>query len=401
VNQGRESVLVIGAGLQGATLALALAERGVPSVLLDRLAAPLSGASVKNEGKIHLGFVYALDRSGLTSSQLLEGALAFTPLIERWCGEVDWVSNRSRGFNYAVMEGGLAGPDELESHYGEVCARIEEIEEAAPGSASNYLGEPVRPLVRRGNGPVPGLAPGLASAWFETPERSVDPRFLCHVLSRALAAEPLIEVLPGRQVESAARTDSGYRLVVSTADGLEVLGATRVVNCSWESRQSLDLQVLGKVEPQCYRVKHQVLVSGGAGERLYPTTMVQGPYGDIVPWPNGEVYISWYPVSRTYFGSVPEEKPHTDPAVAAATLAELSDRIPGLRGYRVLDHGPAHIVAPARSDIDDRESGLHSRTIPGFGGADGWWSLSAGKLTSAPLASERCAAQITETPAGL
>ena len=398
VSAGSESVLVIGAGIQGSTLALALAERGVPTVLLDGRSRPLAGASLRNEGKIHLGFVYALDDSGVTTSQLIEGALSFTPLIESWCGELDWESNRSAGFIYAVMDGGLAGPDQLEDHYTEVCRKIEA---AGADFGTDYLGGDLPREVTRGRGPVPGLKPGLARAWFGTQERSIDPRFLCHELARAIEAEPLIEVLPDRLVESVARTAGGFRLGVSTPAGPRTIEAERVVNCAWEGAEALDRQVFEVPEPRCYRVKHQVVVRGEAEEALVPTTMVQGPYGDIVPWPNGDVYISWYPVSRTYFGLEPEAGIHVDEAVAAATLAEIGDRIPGIRGYRVVETGPGHIVASATSDIDDLSSGLHSRRFAGAGGADGWWSLSAGKLTTAPLASERCAALITDSPARL
>ncbi|MBK5109877.1 MAG: FAD-dependent oxidoreductase, partial [Thermoleophilia bacterium] len=112
-----EDLIVIGAGIQGVTLALALAERGVGSTILERGPGPLSQASLRNEGKIHLGFVYALDRTGRTTAAMVEGALTFTPLLERWCGEMDWRANRSGRFAYVMIDGGLAGPGELEHHY--------------------------------------------------------------------------------------------------------------------------------------------------------------------------------------------------------------------------------------------------------------------------------------------
>jgi glycine/D-amino acid oxidase-like deaminating enzyme len=50
---------VLGGGLQGCCTALALAERNVRVVLFDKNEALLSRAAVANEGKIHLGYMYA------------------------------------------------------------------------------------------------------------------------------------------------------------------------------------------------------------------------------------------------------------------------------------------------------------------------------------------------------
>jgi 2-polyprenyl-6-methoxyphenol hydroxylase-like FAD-dependent oxidoreductase len=82
----RPSIAVLGAGLQGCCVSLALAARGYRVLLLERRAAPLQATALRNEGKIHLGFVYALDASGVTCKRMLEGALSFAPLIDRWCG---------------------------------------------------------------------------------------------------------------------------------------------------------------------------------------------------------------------------------------------------------------------------------------------------------------------------
>lgn len=387
-----EDLIVIGAGIQGVTLALALAERGVGSTILERGPGPLSQASLRNEGKIHLGFVYALDRTGRTTAAMVEGALTFTPLLERWCGEMDWRANRSGRFAYVMIDGGLAGPGELEHHYELV---MEEIDRAAGELGCRYLGDDSMPEVHRGRGPAPGLREGVSSAWFETPERSVDPRMICGSLSRALAEEPLIELRTGHDVRGVERVRSGFSLKTATPSGPVAFEASRVVNCSWENRLGLDRQALGEAAEACYRVKHQVIVRGGGSSALTPLTLVQGPYGDLVPWPGGDVYISWYPVARTYFGDRPANDLSPDPAVAEATLAEMTRLVPGLAGFRVVGHGPCHIVAAGSSDIEDPSSGLHSRSRTGVAGSDGWWSPSSGKLTTAPLASERCAAEIT------
>ncbi|QDV49441.1 FAD-dependent oxidoreductase [Gimesia fumaroli] len=83
---GKQGIVVLGAGLQGTCVALSLAHRGYAVTLIESHPAPLRAASLRNEGKIHLGFVYALDHSGATQRKMLEAALCFSPLLDRWCG---------------------------------------------------------------------------------------------------------------------------------------------------------------------------------------------------------------------------------------------------------------------------------------------------------------------------
>src|SRR5690242_8201579 len=85
----RASMLVgvLGGGLQGCCVALALADRGAEVVLFDRNDALLSRAAVANEGKIHLGYMYAGDPTLATAKTMMTGALAFAPFLERHLGQ--------------------------------------------------------------------------------------------------------------------------------------------------------------------------------------------------------------------------------------------------------------------------------------------------------------------------
>jgi hypothetical protein len=86
--RGTDAV-ILGAGLQGAGVALELARRGIRVTLIDQDFRPLNRASLRNEGKIHFGFVYANDRSLRTAFLQLEGALRFRGILARWIGRGD------------------------------------------------------------------------------------------------------------------------------------------------------------------------------------------------------------------------------------------------------------------------------------------------------------------------
>src|SRR5260221_14688049 len=104
-------VLIAGAGLQGSCIALELTRRGLRVVLLDQDEQPMNRASLRNEGKIHLGLLWANDPTLESARLQLTGALRFRRLLERWIG---WSANRLRTstpFTYVVAHDSVLAPD--------------------------------------------------------------------------------------------------------------------------------------------------------------------------------------------------------------------------------------------------------------------------------------------------
>lgn len=396
---GRDSVetVIIGAGIHGISVALALASRGRRSVVLDSADGPVEGASIRNEGKIHLGFVYALDQTGDTTRAMVEGSLAFAPLVEEWCGGFDWEATRSDRFAYVVMDQGLAGPDQIEAHYEQV---LEEIGNSAENFGSNYLGVDLQDArVERIDEVILGMVEGRSSCWFETPERAIDPRVLAASMVGAVNREPLVEVRTGHRVASVSRSAGGFELDLETASGAGKIEAESVINCAWEGRPLLDNMILEDRWEGSFRVKHHVVLRGGEFSGLRSSTLVQGPFGDVVLWPNGDVYVSWYPDARTHFGDRPEGPLEGNRTVAETVKAAMSEMFPALGGFDLAGFAPCYILARGQTDIDDPLSGLHRRGGAEFVEQGGWWSIRSSKLTTAPLAGERCAAAVTGTGA--
>jgi glycine/D-amino acid oxidase-like deaminating enzyme len=395
VTEEQRETVIIGAGIHGVSTALALASRGRRSLILEAAWAPFEGASVRNEGKVHLGFVYALDEDGTTTRAMVEGSLAFAPLVEKWCGPVDWQAIRSSPFAYVAMDKGLAGPDQLESHYESV---LSEVREAAPDFGTNYLGvDPGETPIVRHDGVFPGMTGGHSGYWFETPERAVQPRSVAALLERAAIDEPGIEILTGHRVTGARRLEAGFELEVETSTGARKVEAGTVINCAWDGRPALDRMILDEPTTTNFRVKYSVTVRGEGDGSIGTATLAQGPFGDILPWPGGEVYINWYPTARTHFGDRPAEELEADPGVAEAVREVIGKLFPALQDFEVESFAPCYILAEGQTDISDPGSRLHSRKGAVFVERDGWWSIRSSKLTTAPLAGERCAASVTGT----
>jgi len=387
------TIIVIGAGLQGSSVALALAARGIRSVLLERQPQPLLAASLRNEGKIHLGFVYALSAGTATAETMLRGATSFASYLDAWCGRLPWRQWQSAPFRYLVMPDSLLSADQLAAAYRRLDETAAQI--AADGPL-DYLGEP---LDRLWGEPTPASLPlqmTQSLPWFETVERSIDPRLLTAAVRKRVETEPLIDLRCGVEVQAAEGRGTGFLLATSAGP----LMANAVVNCAWEQRQRLDrLGAEALAEGSLsYRVKHQILIRPRRPTPLLPVTMVQGPFGDIVPWPDGSIYISWYPTGRTYFGSRPPPEPLDDPAVArrvaAESLAVMADLFPDLQGATIVASLPGIIVARGDSDVDRPDSGLHDRAAIGVRSAGCWWTIETGKLTTAPWFAAQAAQQI-------
>src|SRR5258708_38460713 len=113
-----ESIIVLGAGFQGVCVSLALQRQVHAVTLIDKARDCMTRASLRNEGKIHLGFVYANDASFRTSTLMLRSSLAFAGLIEEWLkSRIDWLTLMSHPFVYVIAHDSLLSPESLFANY--------------------------------------------------------------------------------------------------------------------------------------------------------------------------------------------------------------------------------------------------------------------------------------------
>jgi hypothetical protein len=123
---------ILGGGLQGCCVALALAERGIDVTLFDRNDRLLSRAAVANEGKIHLGYMYANDPGCSTARVMMQGALAFAPFFSRHLGLPKDAMTVSRPATYVVHRDSQRSPDQVSQYIASVHALIREASTAQP-----------------------------------------------------------------------------------------------------------------------------------------------------------------------------------------------------------------------------------------------------------------------------
>lgn len=401
-------VVVLGAGLTGAGVALELARRGVEVLLVERDERPLNRASLRNEGKIHLGLIYANDGSLQTATTQLRGALQFHRLLTRWLGEGAERIARSTPFHYLVAKTSVLSPDELEAHYKRLGDAYAAMCDEDP--SCDYLGERPAWLARRLSRPAwhPAYAPARCSAVFETAERAIDPTHLAREIQRAITAEPRITLWTGHEVTSLRDEGDAMHVTGRCGDSAWSVRAKTVVNALWENRLCFDAQMgLPMQADWLHRMKYRVISETPAPLRGAPSaTIVIGRFGDIVVRPDDTIYLSWYPASlRGWAHGVNPPETWNGPCrgeVEDAVRAEIGEQIiaglaawfPAVRDCVPLVVDAGVIVAVGRTDVDDRASGLHDRSRVGVTSRGGYHSIEPGKLTTAPLFAREAAGRV-------
>lgn len=391
-------VAVLGGGLQGVSAALELAARGVIVDLFDKNTVLLSQAGTRNEGKIHLGYVYAADSTFATARTMIGGAMAFGPALRRWIGaDIDSVSVSTR-FRYLVHKESMVGPDVVRRHFAKVAR---EVAMRTSRGRTDYFGvdlhAPVRELTaaecRRS---FDGDA--ILTA-FETQEVSVDPVEIARLLRDVVAATPWLRVYLSATIVSATWRESGVEIAFGAPSGAGCERYDHVINALWDGRLAIDRSIgLPAPVSHVYRCKYGIRIAAEGIARSVPSvTILLGPFGDIVNYRNGNYYISWYPACMRGISTTPTPEAWNldpDPAsawdVARQSFAALSRLVPdlGVLPRGALDRATVRggvIVARGESDIIDPGSGLHRRHEIGIESHGTYHSIDTGKYTMAPL----------------
>jgi glycine/D-amino acid oxidase-like deaminating enzyme len=402
-------VAVLGGGLQGCSVALALADRGVDVVLFDRNDDLLTRTAVANEGKIHLGYMYAADPSLATAKTMMQGALAFAPFMERHLGiRIDGHAT-SKPAAYVVHRDSQHDVDEVSQYLGAVHRLLGE---AVAGREASYFGADLsRPPRRWTDGERDRLFnPSAALAVFDTPEVAINPVALAAVIRSRIVAEKRIEVRLAATVSAAERRDGGIAVVFTDRQGKRSETFDHVVNALWEGRLALDATMgLRPGRAWINRLKYGVSFTWPEGiERPPSATFISGPFGEVVSYPDRLTYLTWYPSClRGYSTEIippawqthPPEPLHGE--IARETLQALARIVPRLAAVDAAKLPDIRvkggtIVAWGQTDIYDPHSELHNRYEIGITSSDCYHSIDPGKLTMAPYFADQCAMRICD-----
>jgi glycine/D-amino acid oxidase-like deaminating enzyme len=398
-------VAVLGAGIMGSSLALFLARRGAQVTLIDAAPKPFCAASRWNEGKVHLGYLYAADPSLKTARALLPGGIAFKLLTEELIGlPLDPVTTAEDDI-YLVHRDSIIASNVMQRHFDAVSALVRE----HPG-ATDYLVDTsesaVRPLSRSELDQLTDTRDVVAG--FRVVERSVWTNWVADRYVDALYAESRIELSLSTRVtgvKPATTSVDGQWHVV--ADPGLAASFDFVVNALWEGRPAIDATVGLRDHPGwSHRYRLALFVQTDRRLTVPSAVLALGPFGDVKNYTGRNFYLSWYPAGLIAEGHslVPPDLPSLDESAARAitnsVFGELSRLIPSVNEIiaeaqdTVLQGG--WVFAGGHGSLRDPFATVHRRYDFGIRRRGSYISVDTGKYSTAAWLAKRLADQILD-----
>ena len=391
-----KKALVLGGGIQGCCIALMLRKHGYDVKIVDKSKDIFNRASLNQEGKVHMGFIYGLDASLKTGKKLLLDALYFAPYLEYLLGKkVNWEKLKSSNFNYLVAKDSMLSPDEVDAYF----QTLETIyRQYLEDEKLTYLGKRPKTIFKKISLP-PQVNPDFFQACFATEEVALCPENLKDIIKEKIQSSN-ISLCLNQCVTSAKRTPQGFMVETNLENGdVGQFESDLVFNCLSEGKMILDKQMGLPVEKGInLRFKYAIITKSHVSlNGLNSFTIIQGPYGDFVQYPqSNETYFCWYPSSLK--GMVVDQSIPTsweeacDGKIPQTVRQKLVNEnfkhfqrlIPTLSDFQVLSIKGGVIVAKGRQDIHHLDSKLHERNESPITQNDGYYSINTGKFTSAP-----------------
>ena len=265
-------------------------------VLLDQNQALLERTAVANEGKIHLGYMYAGDPTFSTARIMMEGALAFAPFMERYLGlPIDALAT-SVPAAYVVHRDSQHSAQAVTAYMATVHRLIMQ---AASGREFAYFGLDLStpPRLWTADERHAAFNPETALRVFDTHEVAINPVKLACRLRACIADHPRIEARLRRYVIGVKSDGEALRVTSEGPDGRSMDFFDHVVNALWAGRLAVDETMgLRPNRPWLHRLKYGISFTLPAGLEAPPSaTFVSGPFGEVVSYPDRLTYLTWYP----------------------------------------------------------------------------------------------------------
>lgn len=383
-------IAVLGAGMLGSTLSLLLARTGADVTLFDAAERPMSKAGRWNEGKLHLGYMYAADPSLNTARKLIPGGLAFRSIIE--------------SLIECSLEPHLTRDDELFLPH--VASVVDADTTFRYLTAVWNLSQDAQESLRRPTALTRTELSAITEspdivAGFRVPERSVQTNWLADRLVDRLLSDRNIELRCHWRVTSVSDDRGKWR--ISTNEN-HLGGFDAVINALWEGQSVIDEAVVGKPsQPVSYRYRVSLFMKT-AHANLKSAVITTGPFGDIKNYDGTHLYLSWYPAGllvdshQIHAPSPPIIDGAVENDVCRLTIGELGRFFPAIStiaatAKETIVRG-GWVVAHGRGALSDPSSTLHRRDEVGILRRGTYYSVNVGKYSAAPWLASQIAAQL-------
>lgn len=418
----KKTIGILGGGIMGSCLALELAQRNYNVDLYDIASLPMTAASLHNEGKLHLGFVYANDPTAETHRLMIKGSLSFSHILKKLTGYDPASFNPSKPFYYFIPNDSQLNIETIQKHFERVENTIKQI---AWDADQHYLGLKFDSYFERNSTEKHAqlFSQSTTSGSFNTEERSVSTIAVAQILRRSIVENNRINFYGNTQVIAAKRCSSGDVEVELKCNGkIKKKKYCSAVNCLWDDKLRVD-QTAGINTGESWIMRYKAMISIDVQQPLdveIPSaTGILGSYGDIVNHHNGSYYLSWYPLckraqtldnnGRELHDLVHKHKIANELKKIIAKNQSLADFVSTLTHKRFINNNINEmaafvpsisallkhkknckltggvIIAKGATDIDDPKSYLHQRSVIGPTPYGSYLTIDTGKYCTAPM----------------
>jgi len=351
--------------------------------------------------------MYAGDPTLSTAKTMMLGALSFAPFLERHLGTPAHSFSLSVPATYIVHRNSQKNTEDVCAYLKTVHALVNE---AAQGRKQDYFARDLRVPLRLWSAAEKAeeFNPEIALVAVSSPEVAINPQALARLIRERIVSHPLIEIRCRRTIVGAEDQKNGLCVITDGQDGLSRDSFEHVVNALWDGRLGIN-ELLGfkANRPWLHRLKYGVSFRLPPNVKPPPSaTFVLGPFGEVVTYGDGIIYLTWYPeclLAISTAATPPEWDTYpADPLrsrIITGTFRALSEIVVSLRNLdserlpEAIVKGGA-IVAWGKTDIYDPASELHRRFEIGVTSEGRFHSVDPGKLTMAPHFAEICAERI-------
>jgi hypothetical protein len=430
MNQSK--IAVLGAGIMGSCLALELAQRGHQIDLYEVASTPMTGASLNNEGKLHLGFVYGKDPLKDTHKVMIRGSLAFKGIIEKLTGQCVEAKFDSEPFHYFIPNDSQLTINEILNHFDNVQSTINQI---INSREFQYFDLTEKLYFKENSSEIHEkyFSPRHTQISICTDEISLSTNSIASILKEGLRCERMVNFIGNTKVISARNlANDGVEITSMNRGQIVTKSYQCVANCLWDDKLRIDKTAgINDSGPWIMRYKAMLSISAPSiNLNLIPSaTGILGPYGDIVNHKNGSYYLSWYPLCKlgetlNDEGRKLHTEIHSFPARVVKKLLsglpllsekvsfithrkfikdnilEMSKYIPSVQHFSKYGNSikvsGGVILAKGSTDIDDPNSYLHQRSVIGPVAYGNYITVDTGKYCTAPLFALETADMITK-----
>jgi glycine/D-amino acid oxidase-like deaminating enzyme len=389
----RQRVAVLGAGIMGCCTALWLSRMGARSVLFDAEAEPFAGASRWNEGKIHLGYLYAASPSLDTARSVLSGGIRFRDDVRSLLGTDPAQAATQADDTYLVHRDSVVDAALVQRYFSSVDDLV-----AGHPLAERYFvplgGTRTRALSKQELSNLSG-SPDIV-AGFRVAERSVCTQWLADRFAEAVLADARIETAFGHRVTGVERScNASVERFSVVIEGGRQEGFDAVVNALWQGRLAIDASLgIAPCADWTHRYRKSLFLRTRTPHASHSAVIAVGPFGDVKNYDGRRHYLSWYPaglVAESH--DLEPSRPGGDDAasrdfILSETFERLAELLPSIAGLRddiedVRVEG-GWVYAAGRGALNHPASGLHRRDLAGVQRFGQYFSVDTGKYSTAP-----------------